>query len=122
MSKSKEGKAFLNYYHNELGITKETIRRWTKAAVERVAERQVKHILEERFSDYQVKKLVDDVIRNKERDWLWGESEDTFDTYVKKEVVSKLLNGVKLKVEITKNKKDASIPHETVRVRRTKRR
>jgi len=51
---------FKNYMHNELGITKEDIRQWIEDAVEKQAEKMVKH----EFNNFDVHRVVERVIND----------------------------------------------------------
>lgn len=103
-------KDFKNHLHNTLGITKQQIREMTDKAVYKIVERRVEIMLRDVMS---LDRIVDDAIRNRTFS-LWGESEDSLDDRIKKEIVAQLLDGVKLKVEIAKTKRE-STPHRTLR-------
>jgi hypothetical protein len=93
-----------NHIHNTLGITKAQLREMVDKSVERVVERRMDVLFEEKFeSQYNMQRIIDDSIKLKitKNNWFWGESEDTLDDYIKKEVVKALLKKVKLNVEIT---------------------
>ena len=100
-------KQLKNHIHNTLEITKEDIRSMVEQAISDIVERRVDVLLRDKLN---VQHLIDEAIRGKisENNWFWGDSEDTLDDYVKKEVVRKLINGVKLKVEVTGIKSDAT--------------
>jgi hypothetical protein len=104
---SRYNKLFKNFLHNTLKLTKDDIREWTEAAIERIVERKVDVYLEKRFGDYDVQRLVDKAIMDKGK-YYWGDSSDSFGDYVKKKVVAELLTGVKLKVDVVKTKKAAT--------------
>lgn len=108
---SKEYKMFVNYMRNELGITKEMIRDWTKEAIYETIKKRIEH---EFNSKRTLEWIIIDTIRE-HRNLFWSSSDDSFDEYIKKQVVSELLHGVKLKVEIAKTKKE-STPLTNVRV------
>lgn len=111
-----------NHIHNTLAITKDELRQMVDKAVYAIVERRVEVLLRDKVN---LDRLVDDTIRRKitERNWFWGESEDTLDDYIKKEVVRHLIKGVKLKVEVAKTQKEATHTGDgTVRVRRTRKR
>lgn len=95
-----------NHIHNTLEITKEDVRSFIEEAVENIVERRVDILIRDKLN---VQHLIDEAIKKKfdKHNWFWGESEDTLDDYVKKEVVRKLMDGVHLKVEIA-NKKTAT--------------
>jgi phage major head subunit gpT-like protein len=102
MSKTPLSKAFLNYFSNELKITKDDIRKWTQQAVERTAERYV----EKQIKSGTVQQIVESTVRSKKLGW-WG-NEENFDDYIKDRVVHELLNGVHMKVDIVNTKKQAT--------------
>jgi len=96
-----------NHVHNTLKITKEEIREIVESTVEKVVERRVDVLLRDKLN---VQHLVDHAIEQKinENNWFWDESEDKLDDYIKKEMVRKLTDGVKLKVEVVGKKSDAT--------------
>ena len=97
-------KALKNHIHNTLGITKEDIRAWTKKAVEDIVSRKVQ-------VEVPTKDIIERMVVSAIEDMsnvFWGASDDSFDDYIKKEVVKELLHGVKLKVEIAKTKKEST--------------
>ncbi len=100
-------KQLKNHIHNTLEITKEDIRSMVEQAIHDIVERRVDVLLRDKLN---VQHLVDEAIRHKitSNNWFWGESEDTLDDYVKKEVVRKLVDGVKLKVEVSKTIKNST--------------
>jgi hypothetical protein len=101
---SDKYKALLNYMYNDLKITKDDIRDWTKEAVTDVAQRYVEKQMESGLVEEQVR----GIIRNKK--FQWWEAEDTLDEWVKKEVVERLVEGVHLKVNVVGAEKKATIP------------
>lgn len=109
-----------NHIHNTLEITKEEIRGMVQDAIYKIVERRVDVLLVDKIN---LDRLVDKTIRMKitERNYFWGESEDSLDDYIKKEVVRKLMSGVKLKVEIATNKKDATETGDKVLVMKKRR-
>lgn len=106
MKKVSIYKQLKNHLHNTLQLTKEDIRSMVEQSIHDIVERRVDVLLRDKLN---VQHLVDEAIRYKitQNNWFWGESEDTLDDYVKKEVVRKLTDGVSLKVEVT-NKKNAT--------------
>ena len=52
---------FKNYMHNELGITKDDIKKWTQDAVKQVAEN---HITQQFSTDYMLKSILREAIKN----------------------------------------------------------
>ena len=116
---SKEYKALMNYFHNELKITKEDIREWTQEAVERTAQRYIDVTFTKDFASEIIRKELQNIVNSKE--FSWWESEDTLDEWVKKEVVDRLLKGVHLKVDIVGSKKQESAQHKKVKIRTTRR-
>ena len=82
-------KMFKNYMHNELGVTKEDIKQWTKEAVYEVARDYVK----EHFSQYDLRKYVKDFLFN---GWRTGLKHDIY-THVAEMIVNEL--EIKLKEE-----------------------
>lgn len=107
MSNKPYNKIFKNFLHNTLKITKDDIRKWTEQAIERTVERKIDVFLRDKFSDYDVQRLIDKAIIDKGSSY-WGDNSDNFGDYVKKKVVAELLNGVSLKVDIVKTKKAAT--------------
>jgi hypothetical protein len=106
---SDKYKALMNYMRNDLKITKDDIRQWTKEAVEDVAQRYVEKQMEEGL----VEKEFRSIIRAKEYDF-WGDSE-SLDEWVKKEVVHTLISGVHLKVDIVGNADEATEPAQKLK-------
>ena len=96
MSKDKY-KAFTNYMHNELGISKEDIRTWTKEAVYEVAETYVKNQLNERSIDQRIMDRISD-----SRFSIWDSKEKTFDQSIRQGVISELVSQVELDVNVLK--------------------
>ena len=110
-----------NHLHNTLELNKSDIRNMVGEAVEDIVNRRLDVLFTDKYdSMYTMQRIIDETIRDKSMSW-WGQSEDTLDDYIKKAVVRELLSGVKLKVEITKTKKDATSPGQTLIVRKTKR-
>lgn len=107
-----------NHMHNTLKITKPEIREMVDKAIYKIVEERLEVFLEKKMT---VDELVNESIKKKlnQKNWFWGESEDTLDDYIKKEVVHKLTDGVHLKVEVV-GKKNASPKHPTVKVRKIK--
>lgn len=103
-----------NHVHNTLKLTKEDIREMVHEAVEPIIERKLDVIFKMRFGEEQwtIQRIVDDIIRDKTRDWLWGESETNLEDYIKTEVVKGLLKSVKMKVELVKTNKEATPPNK----------
>lgn len=98
MGKTKESKAFLNYMHNELGITKDMIREWTEAAAQRTVERY----LEVNYPKDQLPEIIRRAV--KDYSWnalLWNDA-DNLDDKLKELVVKELVSGIKLNVEVGK--------------------
>lgn len=58
---------FTNYMHNELGITKDDIRLWTKEAVYEVATKYVEEQFSERSLDERIAKLLGSSYWGKDR-------------------------------------------------------
>jgi hypothetical protein len=113
---SDKYKALMNYMRNDLKITKEDIRQWTQQSVEDVAERYVEKNFTTDFVRSVVKSELDKIIATKE--FSWWESEDNLDDYVKKQVVTKLLDGVHLKVDIVGSRKKATPTGQVMTVKR----
>lgn len=111
------GKIFKNFLHNTLKITKDDIRQWTEAAIERTVDRKIDVFLKQKFGDYDVERLIDKAIRDKGMRY-WGQSEESFDDYIKKKVVAELLSGVRLKVDVVKSRKDSTDGVQVVTVRK----
>ena len=106
-----------NHIHNTLEISKEQLREMVEQAVERVVERKLEVMFRKYWDEtsrpnndyslYTMERVIDQVIREK-GSRLWHESEDSFEDYIKKQVVRELLDGVNLKVEVAKTKKEAT--------------
>jgi len=67
-SKDDKWVMFRNYMHNELGITKEDIRRWIEDSVEQSA----KNMVENAFARKNPEQMIKDAIYKK--DYFYGES------------------------------------------------
>ena len=96
MSKDKY-KAFTNYMHNELGISKEDIRTWTKEAVYEVAETYVQNQLNDRSVDQRIMSIIRD---NKFS--IWDRGDKTFDQTIRQGVIKELVSQVELDVNVLK--------------------
>ena len=96
MSKDKY-KAFTNYMHNELGISKEDIRTWTKEAVYEVAETYVQNQLNDRSVDQRIMGIIKD---NKFS--IWDRDDKTFDQTIRQGVIKELVSQVELDVNVLK--------------------
>ncbi len=105
-----------NHIHNTLAITKEEIRGMVETTVEKVVERKLEVMFRKYWDEdkpscdyslYTMERVIDHAIRNRAISF-WGMSEDSFDDYVKRQVVRELLMGVRLKVEVAKNKQEAT--------------
>ena len=96
MSKDKY-KAFTNYMHNELGISKEDIRTWTKEAVYEVAETYVQNQLNDRSVDQRIMSIIKD---NKFS--IWDRDDRTFDQAIRKGVIDELVKQVEIDVNVLK--------------------
>lgn len=96
MSKDKY-KAFTNYMHNELGISKEDIRTWTKEAVYEVAETYVQNQLNDRSVDQRIMGIIKD-----QRFSVWDREKETFDTAIRQGVIKELVSQVELDVNVLK--------------------
>jgi len=96
MSKDKY-KAFTNYMHNELGISKEDIRTWTKEAVYEVAETYVQNQLNDRSVDQRIMSIIRD---NKFS--IWDRDDKTFDQTIRQGVIRELVSQVELDVNVLK--------------------
>lgn len=105
-----------NHIHNTLEITKEQIREMVEQAVERIVERKLEVMFRKYwendgkdtdYSLFTMERVIDSAIRQKGMNY-WYDSEDSFDDYIKKQVVRELLKGIKLKVEVAKTKKEAT--------------
>lgn len=121
MKKVSIYKQLKNHLHNTLGLTKKDIRSMVEQSIEDVVERRVDVLIRDKLN---VQNMVDEAIARKitMNNWYWGESEDTLDDYIKKEMVRKLTDGVKLKVEVVTRKKDATTTGDKRLVIKTKKR
>lgn len=122
ITSSSSYKDLKNHLHNTLGITKDDIRSIVEELIYGIVDRRVDVLIRDKLN---VQSLVDQAISRKitERNWFWGESEDTLDDYIKKEVVRKLIDGVHLKVDVAKTKKSSTQTGDSrVKIRKTKKR
>lgn len=117
-----------NYIHNATGISKEDVRDMVEKAVDNVVGRKLEVMFhkywlggsepEGDYSLWTLERVVDAAIREKGLRY-WDDSKDSFDDYIKEQVVQELLRGVKLKVDIAKNNKEATKP-SGLRLRKSK--
>lgn len=98
-------KQLKNHIHNTLGITKDEIREMVVEVVRPIVERKVDVVVKEHFGTYELKRLIDDAIEAQSVYWL---DNADLDSYIKRAVVDKLVEGIGLKVEIAKTKKEAT--------------
>lgn len=105
-----------NHVHNTLYISKEEIRSMVEKSVDKLVERKLEVMFrkywaegggESEYSLFTMERVIDKAIRDKGLRF-WGDSEDSFDDYIKKQVVRELVKGVKLKVEVAKTKEEAT--------------
>lgn len=107
MEKVNIYKQLKNHIHNTLEISKEDIRSMVKQAIEDTVERKVDVLVRDKIN---LQHLIDETIALKitQNNWFWGESEDSLDDYIKKEMVRKLTDGIKLKVEVVGKKSETT--------------
>jgi len=78
---------FKNYMHNELGITRDDIKRWTKEAVTNVAEAHVKHHLNTEY-------LRDKIIKHSVQNGYNGFSSD-----IKRSISDAIVNKLNITID-----------------------
>lgn len=104
--------SFKNHLHNTLGITKKQIREMVDKAIYKIVERRVAVFMETKFD---VKRLVDDEIKTRAFN-LWGESEEKLSDYIKRHIVTELIDGVKIKAELVHTKKAMTPPSPRIEI------
>ena len=64
---SNKYKEFMNYLHNELGITKEEVKTWTEDAITKVAQNHIEYHLRDNMLEKMVGKYLDKTLTER-----WG--------------------------------------------------
>jgi len=89
LTEGEKWKLFRNFMFNELGISKEDIKRWTKEAVYEIANNYVEH----QFSPEIPKEIIERVVKNR-----WGNEWEIRDEVIKT-IAQLYLKRVKVKIE-----------------------